>query len=644
MSVLSSSHSALSQETHSTGAISGSTMPSPHEESISESLSSKPGMETYLVLSEFPEEGEENPMKNPFTIPPDLDVFLIRDKERKKAKAEREKMKTMKIHEKMTYSTKVKAKQKGFRKALQKEEEEENRKQATDEERLKALQECLSWKIAIKKDYPLEKETFRDYINDRREIFLLEYAMAVKREEIQRIENIAKKEEKKLEKAEHRLEKDVAMFDEFLKENHKNSVQALKIAEKESAAKTKKITEIQMINSQINNLQSDISRFENTLQEYKIYKDFLYQLSPKEWQEERVKKNTKQLKTASKANKGSASPPTAAEEGKCHGRAAHSSPGQLHALSLHPFLCPGPDLTARINAACPYTTGYTDAPSSLLSAESLNLRLLREIRPQLKSLLKPLSTKKTSSLEERDSETCSDEEDEEPELYFTDPQQLLSIFTEMEEENLSFIQNSQEIEECLDELQNTFITTHQRTEQEIGQLKQDMVNLKSAIAKEEERAADLKHRVQVFSSEEHNADVQDKMLTSLNKKVQEVYSQCIGDNEANLPTLQMLAAIEKQLNDLLDNLERVPPEKIAQIEKAKEKERRIRLREEKLKQQKKLQEERLQRALERAQATIKIKTGRRLMFRSSPPAKKEKKKRSQEQMDKEKEELLYYFT
>ncbi|XP_035193255.1 cilia- and flagella-associated protein 100 isoform X2 [Oxyura jamaicensis] len=601
MSVLSSSHSALSQETRSTGAISGSTMPSPHKESISESLSSKPGMETCLVLSEFPEEDEKNPMKNPFMIPPDLDVFLTRDKERKKAKAEREKMKTMKIHEKMTYSTKVKAKQKGFRKALQEEEEEENRKQETDEDRLKALQECLSWKIAIKKDYPLEKETFRDYINDRREIFLLEYAMAVKREEIQKMENIAKKEEKKLEKAEHHLEKDVAMFDEFLKENHRNSVQALKIAEKESAAKTKKITEIQMINSQINNLQSDISRFENTLQEYKIYKDFLYQLSPKEWQEEHVKKHTKQLKTTSKANKESASPLTAAEEGD------------------------------------------TDAPSSLLSAESLNLRLLREIRPQLKSLLKPLSTKKIS-LEERDSETCSDEEDEEPELYFTDPQQLLSIFTEMEEENLSFIQNSQEIEESLDELQNTFITTHQRTEQEIAQLKQDVVNLKSTIAKEEERAADLKHRVQVFSSEEHDIDIQDKMLTSLNKKVQEVYSQCIGDKEANLPTVQMLAAIEKQLNNLLDNLERVPPEKIAQIEKAKEKERRIRLREEKLKQQKKLQEERLQRSLERAQATTEIKPGRRLMFRSSPPTKKEKKKRSQEQTDKEKEELLYYFT
>lgn len=50
---------------------------------------------------------------------------------------------------------------------------------------------------------------------------------------------------------------------------------------------------------------------------------------------------------------------------------------------------------------------------------------------------------------------------QEPELYFTDPQQLLSIFTEMEEENLSFIQNSQEIEESLDKVQHTFITTHE---------------------------------------------------------------------------------------------------------------------------------------------------------------------------------------
>lgn len=574
-------------------------MPSVYEESVCESLSSKPGMETYLV-SELSEEDEEPIYKNPFTIPPDIDIFAIRNKERKKAKAERERMKTMKIHEKMTYSVKNKAKERGLRKALKKEEEEENRKQETDEERLKALQECLSWKIAIKKDYPLEKETFRDYINDRREIFLLEYAIAVKREEIQKLEKIAKKEERKLEKAEYNLEKDIAIFDEFLKENHKSSVQALKIAEKESAAKAKKIVQIHAIGSQIMSLQSDITRFENSLREYKMYRDFLYQLSPKEWQEEYEKKHGKQLKTADKESASEKS------------------------------------LTIEMN------TNAIDVPSSLLSVESVNSSLSPGTRPQLKSLLKPLSTENLNSSEDQESEICSDE-DEEPELYFTDPQQLLSVFAEMEEQNFSYLCNFQETQKEINELQHTFINAQQRKDRERAQLKEVSLTLKSTVTKLEERAADLKLRVEDFSSE-HKVDVQDKMLASLGRKVREVYGHCIGESREGMETMEMLAAIEKKLIELLDNLERIPPAKIAEIEKAKKRERRKRLREEKEQQQKQMQEERLQRALERAQANIEKKTGRRLMFRSSPPARKEKKEQSQEQRDKEKEEMLYYFT
>ncbi|XP_042679811.1 cilia- and flagella-associated protein 100 [Centrocercus urophasianus] len=633
MSVLSSNHSALSQETHSTysaGTTSESRMPLVYEESVCESLSSKPGMETYLV-SEFPEEDKESIYKNPFTVPPDIDIFAIRNKERKKAKEEREKMKTMKIHEKMTYSAKNKAKEKGFRKALQKEEEEENRKQATDEERLKALQECLSWKIAIKKDYPLEKETFRDYINDRREIFLLEYAIAVKKEEIQKLENIAKKEERKLEKAENNLEKDIAVFDEFLKENHKSSIQALKIAEKESAVKAKKVVEIHAISSQIMSLQSDITRFENSLREYKMYRDFLYQLSPKEWQEEYEKKREKKLKTASKADKGSA-----LEKGKCHGRTAHSFIVQPRAPAVHLLLCPGQGLTIGMSVS------GIDVPVSLPSAESLNTSLSSGTRPRLKSLLKPLTTENLNSSEDQESEACSDE-DEEPELYFTDPQQLLSILTEMEEQNFSYLCDFQKTEKEMNEFQHIFINTQKRKDRERTQLKEVLLTLKSTVTKLEERAADLKLRVEDFSSE-READVQDKMLASLRKKVREIYGQCIGEIREGMETVEMLAAIEKKLIELLDNLERIPPAKIAEIEKAKKKEQRMRLREEKEQQRKQMQEEKLQRALERAQAIMQKKTGRRLMFRSSPPARKEKKKRNQEQRDKEKEEILYYFT
>ena len=48
------------------------------------------------------------------------------------------------------------------------------------------------------------------------------------------------------------------------------------------------------------------------------------------------------------------------------------------------------------------------------------------------------------------------------ELFFTDPQQLLDIFSELEEQNLSLIQNSQETEETLEEMRQTRAVTEQK--------------------------------------------------------------------------------------------------------------------------------------------------------------------------------------
>ncbi|XP_058701198.1 cilia- and flagella-associated protein 100 [Poecile atricapillus] len=524
----------------------------PRQSATSKSLSSKLEMETHLTLSEGTEEDEENPMKNPFKVPPDTEFFSMRDKDLKKAEVEREKRKTMKVHEKTTYSTKMKAKS-SLRKTLKREEEEEGRKEATCEERLKVLQELLSRKLGMKKDYALDRETFHGYLQDRKQIFFLEHAIAVKRGEIEKMENIAKNELKKLEKAERRMEKDAAMFDEFLKENHNSSVEALRIAKRETSAKVKKVTEIQGITTEIKKIQSDISRFKDTLQDYKMYRDILYHLSPKEWQEEHRKKHKKEkdMKTESKI-KGT-----------------------------------------RTNTA--HSISFTDMPSSLLFSESLDFRS-RDVRPQLKHFLKPLLSRDLSSLEDAESESSSDE-DEEPELYFTDPEQLLVTFMEMLDENLSFVLNSQDIAESWNKVQQTFITTCENTEKELAELKEQVNTLQASVDKEEEKAADLKLKVQRFSSGEH----EDKMLTSLNKKVLEVYVHCTGDNETNLPTVEMLKVIEKQLNDLLDSVERIPPARIEKAVKAIRKEQRARLREEKQKQAKQQQDEGLKRDMERSQ-------------------------------------------
>uniref|UniRef100_F7DVN2 Cilia and flagella associated protein 100 n=1 Tax=Monodelphis domestica TaxID=13616 RepID=F7DVN2_MONDO len=177
----------------------------------------------------------------------------------------------------------------------------------------------------------------------------------------------------------------------------------------------------------------------------------------------------------------------------------------------------------------------------------------------------------------------------------------------------------------------------------INQLKLLSSTLMSSIAKEEEIAADLQLKSRVFSFGEYKGDYQQDVGQS-EQKVVEVYRKCIGDCESSLGTLQMLTIIEHQLDELLENLERVPAWKIEQVEKAKEKERRIRLREEKMKLLKEMQEERLKKALARAQATIKKKTGRKLMYRSEPVVSKVKGDEGETFYDREKEELLFFFT
>lgn len=57
--------------------------------------------------------------------------------------------------------------------------------------------------------------------------------------------------------------------------------------------------------------------------------------------------------------------------------------------------------------------------------------------------------------------------------------------------------------------------------------------------------------------------------------MQEVYCQCTGDSEGDLQTVQMLMVLEKQLYDLLDRLEEIPPEKLEHAKKLKEKEWRM---------------------------------------------------------------------
>ncbi|XP_025020151.1 coiled-coil domain-containing protein 38-like [Python bivittatus] len=136
------------------------------------------------------------------------------------------------------------------------------------------------------------------------------------------------------------------------------------------------------------------------------------------------------------------------------------------------------------------------------------------------------------------------------------------------------------------------------------------------------------------------------MLDSLTKKVTEVYRVCCETDEvSSMTSFQMLKKIEMRVSELCEMLEILPKEYIEIIEvteKLRAKERRQRVREDKLKELRRIQEERLKLALERAIAEPKKRMGRKLVYRSQPPKTKQEGEHITDATTKSEDD--YYFT
>jgi hypothetical protein len=80
-------------------------------------------------------------------------------------------------------------------------------------------------------------------------------------------------------------------------------------------------------------------------------------------------------------------------------------------------------------------------------------------------------------------------------LYFVEPQQLLTIFTELEEQNLSLIQNSQDHEEQLEEITRELQATMKKKNSETESLQRQVNSLEQAILIEEQKEKELMAKV-----------------------------------------------------------------------------------------------------------------------------------------------------
>ncbi|XP_004418628.1 PREDICTED: coiled-coil domain-containing protein 38 [Ceratotherium simum simum] len=524
------------------------------------------------------------------------DLFLFKENEMAEKKKEKFMNRNMKVYEKSTFSSRMKS-----RSHLGQITSYSDRAGGSFEKF--GLDPTLILRLTEGAD---TKRTVREFINDQRNRFLLEYALLTKSNTIKRFEEHIAAKERQLIKAENKLQEDAMAFEEFLRENDQRSVDALKIAAQETINKLQVTAELKKANMEIQAVKSEIAKTEFLLREYMKYGFFLLKLSPKHWQIQQTLKRMQVTKSKENMNVtlpkilscslggGSPGGPSSARELK------RQSWGSREAMQLE-----FPE----------QSTGEQRATQKESSEDLQSLGLRAD----------PETPGRAESISSEDSlEFFLDDDidyDLEPELYFKEPEELLQVFTELEEQNLTLVQYSQDVDENLEDVNKREKLIQDKINSNIEFLLEQKEMLKANCVREEEKAAELELRSRLFSYGEFNSDAQEKLIDSLSKKIDQVYKVCIGDGEVgSLNPVQKLVKVESRLVELSDLIESIPKENVEAIERIKQKERRLKLREEKIKEKQKHQEERLKAALERAVAQPKKKLGRRLVYRSKPPS------------------------
>ncbi|XP_073507774.1 coiled-coil domain-containing protein 38 [Phyllobates terribilis] len=438
-------------------------------------------------------------------------------------------------------------------------------------------------------------------------MFLTQFSIDSKVDAIREMKIVISKEKDKISDAERKFEEDAEIFKEFLKETDKHVAESLKLADRETKAKLEKIKEIQKVTAEIVALKSDIAKCKETLKDYKIYENFLRILSPSEWQDAQ---NQKRILREAAKNK---------------------------------------DKERKLTLPLPIITKRSDRSLIRLSgAEGMRDHRYLSRRKSSVTESRRSSTRSPSeaSTDERETQTGDSDCEEEPEIFFTDPQQLLQIFAELEEQNAILIKKAEELDETMQEVKERRVISEERMNQRLKSRNEHKKKCSEALAREQEQIAELELKVKMFSIGNMKLEDQDKMLSTLKKKIAEVYKCCIGEDQAAINPVQMLSNIENRHGDLQDLLESLPKEIVQAEQKAKQRERRMRIHQEKLKDELLKQEKRMNRAMERATKDTCKNVRRQLMKRSEPPPQSTRKKKIdlEKLAAQKKEDYEYFFT
>mmetsp|Transcript_118162 Transcript_118162/g.294734 ORF Transcript_118162/g.294734 Transcript_118162/m.294734 type:complete len:578 (+) Transcript_118162:91-1824(+) len=522
---------------------------------------------------------------NPFRLPPDDQIFLIREQERRKRAEEREAVKHQRVWEKTTASSRLMGKLR--KKAL--DDDTVRPEDAAELQRMTAARRAASESGLGFRNARREKENVSDFVAKKREMFLVQMSLDVKKAEIMKLDERAKQKEEALKKAQQLLDEDVTRFDAFLQQNDQKAHKAMKSAEDTTRKKQEKIQQIKQIRTQLAALQSEIARHRERKDECLKYKDFLVKLTPHEWKLARQQdKSDRKLQR----KKDWVDKQMLKSEAKMQEEIAAEEKASEEKAAEH--------------AARTRRRPRREAEEAEREREKELEARRRRIR------------KRYPNREHFEGEYEEVSSGEEMPLFFQEEAQLLDVFTSLEGSNLFLIQNSQDMEQALEELQQKYDDFRRVSDAKSEKMLQGLHALENQIEEENKRISELKQKLSLGSG----GSEQDLFLKELLEKIIDVNAAAGQDTEHDPDALLMLAAIEAKLEDHLSTISEAEGCGYAGLVERLEKEADVRRRE-KVKREKreaadKKSDERLKASQLRSKAPIHKKTGKQIMFRSAP--------------------------
>eukprot|EP00435_Cladocopium_sp_Y103_P037908 s1893_g10.t1 len=190
---------------------------------------------------------------NPFKLPSDDKIFAMREEERQRRAEERERVKHQHVWEKVTAACRH------SRTRRIDDIDDAQASAARPDARPEGLgrdarrdKDLLSWIFPEAR----EAENISDFVAKKREMFLVQMSLDVKKAEILKLDARAKDKEEALNKSKQMLDKDVERFDAFLSTNDDRAHDAMQKADTKAREKQERVIKIKQLKSQLSAIQS----------------------------------------------------------------------------------------------------------------------------------------------------------------------------------------------------------------------------------------------------------------------------------------------------------------------------------------------------------------------------------------------------